>query len=360
MAPDAHDPSKKVPTIMATTDIALREDPSYKEISKRFHENPDEFADAFAKAWFKLLHRDMGPKSNYMGPEVPKEDLIWQDPVPKGSSDYDVNVVKTKISESGLSIQEMVETAWASASTFRQTDMRGGANGGRIRLEPQKNWEVNKPDQLSKVLKILEGIAAETGASVADIIVLAGCIGIETASGKDVPFSPGRGDATTENTDAESFDVLEPIVDGFRNYQKESFEVSPEEMLLDKAQLLGLAASEMVVLLAGMRSLGISHEGHGLFSADCEKISNDFLLTLLDMKFNWKKVKENLYEAFDRSTGKVVHTATRVDLLLGSNSQLRAISEVYASEDANEDFIQDFISAWVKVMNLDRFDINQN
>ena len=254
----------------------------------------------------------------------------------------------------------MVETAWASASTYRGSDMRGGANGSRIRLSPQLNWAVNKPDQLKRILSVYEKISTKTGVSIADIIVLAGCIGIEQASGKDVPFSPGRGDAKEENTDAESFDVLEPIVDGFRNFQKENFEVSPEEMLIDKAQLLGLTASEMTVLLAGMRSLGISHEGHGLLGGDGEKLSNNYLITLLDMRFNWKKIKENLYESSDRSTGKVAHTATRVDLLLGSNSQLRAISEVYASEDAKEDFVQDFISAWVKVMNLDRFDLNIN
>jgi len=360
LAPDAEEPSIRVPTIMTTADMALREDSTYRKISENFHNNPDELSDQFARAWFKLLHRDMGPKTRYLGPEVPNEDLIWQDPIPKGNSNYDINKVKHLILDSNIKTSEMVETAWASASTYRGSDMRGGANGSRIRLAPQLNWEVNKPDQLKRILTVYEKISSKTGVSIADIIVLAGCIGIETASGKDVPFSPGRGDATTENTDVESFDVLEPIVDGFRNFQKESFEVSPEEMLLDKAQLLGLTASEMIVLLAGMRSLGISHEGHGLFSADYEKISNDFLITLLDMKFNWKKVKENLYEAYDRSAGKVVHTATRVDLLLGSNSQLRAISEVYASEDANEDFIQDFISAWVKVMNLDRFDINKN
>ena len=360
LAPDAEDPSIRVPTIMTTADMALREDSTYRKISENFHNNPDELSDQFARAWFKLLHRDMGPKTRYLGPEVPNEDLIWQDPIPKGNSNYDINKVKLLILDSNIKTSEMVETAWASASTYRGSDMRGGANGSRIRLAPQLNWEVNKPDQLKRILSVYENISSKTGVSISDIIVLAGCIGIEKASGQDVPFSPGRGDATKENTDAESFDVLEPIVDGFRNFQKEGFEVSPEEMLLDKAQLLGLSASEMIVLLAGMRSLGISHEGHGLFSADCEKISNDFLVTLLDMKFNWKKVKENLYEAFDRSTGKVFHTATRVDLLLGSNSQLRAISEVYASEDANEDFIQDFISAWVKVMNLDRFDINKN
>jgi len=356
LAPEVDDNSAFVPTVMLTSDLAIREDPIYRKISEKFHKNPDEFQDAFARAWFKLLHRDMGPLTRYLGPEVPEEELIWQDPVPNGDSNYDINKLKTLILECKLTIQEMVETAWASASTFRGSDMRGGANGSRIRLSPQLNWEVNKPAQLKSILSVYEKISAKTGVSISDIIVLAGCIGIEKASGEEVPFSPGRGDATSENTDAESFDVLEPLSDGFRNYQKQNYTVSPEELLLDKAQLLGLTAPEMTVLLAGMRSLGISHEGHGLLSSNHEKLSNDFLIIMLDMKLEWKKVKENLYEAYDRSTGKVVHTATRVDLLLGSNSQLRAISEVYASEDANEDFIQDFISAWIKVMNLDRFD----
>ena len=344
--------------MMTTADMAMREDPEYRKISERYHKNPDEFQDAFARAWFKLLHRDMGPKSRYIGPEVPKEDLIWQDPVPKGSSDYDVNVVKTKISESGLSIQEMIETAWASASTYRGTDMRGGANGARIRLEPQKNWEVNKPEQLSKVLKILEAIAVETGASISDVIVLAGNVAIEKASGAEVPFSPGRGDALEEQTDPESFRVLEPLADGFRNYQKTEYSVSPEEMLVDKAQLLGLTAPEMTVLVGGMRSLGISHSGLGLFSDNADKLDNHFFKTLLDMSVEWKPSGTNAYDAFDRVSGEKIRSASRVDLVFGSNSQLRSIAEVYAMDDSNDKFIKDFISAWNKVMNADRFDLD--
>ena len=354
MAPDAEDPSKKVPTMMTTADIALREDPIYKDISKRFHENPEEFADAFARAWFKLLHRDMGPKARYLGPEVPEEELIWQDPVPEGSTDYDVQDVKSKIGESGLTIQEMVETAWASASTYRGSDMRGGANGARIRLAPQKDWEANKPAQLSKVLEILEGIAKETGASLADVIVLAGNVGIEKASGSDVPFTPGRGDATEEQTDAESFAVLEPISDAFRNYHKSGSNIPSEEMMLDKAQLLGLTAPEMTVLLGGMRSLGISHDGLGVFTQNPDQLSNDFFKTLLDMSVQWKpNGTGNSYEASDRVTGDKVRVASRSDLVFGSNSQLRAIAEVYASADAEAKFTSDFILAWNKVMTAD-------
>ena len=354
MAPDAEDPSKKVPTMMTTADIALREDPIYKDISKRFHENPEEFADAFARAWFKLLHRDMGPKARYLGPEVPDEELIWQDPVPEGSTDYNVQDVKTKIGESGLTIQEMVETAWASASTYRGSDMRGGANGARIRLAPQKDWEANKPAQLSKVLEILEGIAKETGASLADVIVLAGNVGIEKASGSDVPFTSGRGDATEEQTDAESFAVLEPISDAFRNYHKSGSNIPSEEMMLDKAQLLGLTAPEMTVLLGGMRSLGISHDGLGVFTQNPDQLSNDFFKTLLDMSVQWKpNGTGNSYEASDRVTGDKVRVASRSDLVFGSNSQLRAIAEVYASADAEAKFTSDFILAWNKVMTAD-------
>ena len=283
MAPDAHDPSKKVPTIMATTDIALKEDPSYKEISKRFHENPDEFADAFAKAWFKLLHRDMGPKSNYIGPEVPEEDLIWQDPIPAGNTDYDVAAVKEKIAGLGLSIQEMAETAWASAYTYRGSDMRGGANGARIRLAPQKDWEVNKPEQLAKVLAAYQGVSDDTGVSVADIIVLAGNLAIEKASGMEVPFTPGRGDASDDQTDPESFEYLEPLSDAFRNYHRSGLSVSAEEMMLDKAQLLGLTAPEMTVLLGGMRSLGITASDYGLVSENSDQLTNEYFKTLLDM-----------------------------------------------------------------------------
>ena len=358
LAPDAEDSSVRVPTMMTTADMAMREDPIYKKISKRFHENPKEFQDAFARAWFKLLHRDMGPRSRYIGPEVPEEKLIWQDPIPEGNKEYDVDAVKARIIDSELTIQEMVETAWASASTFRSSDMRGGANGARIRLAPQKDWEANKPDQLARVLKKLEGIAAETGASVADVIVLAGNVGIEKACGATVPFSPGRGDATKEQTDIESFAVLEPLADGFRNYQKTEYKVSPEEMMLDKAQLLGLTAPEMTVLIGGMRALGISADGHGVFTDTPGKLTNDFFVNLLDMGVEWKPTGSNSYEAIDRSTGQAVRTATRVDLVFGSNSQLRALAEVYASEDSHQKFVSDFIYAWNKVMNHDRFDLH--
>ncbi len=357
LAPDAEDASIHVPTMMTTADMAIREDPIYKEIAKRFHENPDELVDAFARAWFKLLHRDMGPRTRYMGPEVPEEELIWQDPVPAGNTDYDVDAVKARIAESGLTVQEMVETAWASASTFRGSDLRGGANGARIRLAPQKDWEANKPEQLTRVLGVLEGIAAETGASVADVIVLAGNVGIEQASGASVPFSPGRGDATQEQTDVESFAVLEPFADGFRNYQKTEFTVSPEQMMLDKAQLLGLTAPEMTVLVGGMRALGISADGHGVFTDTPGKLTNDFFVNLLDMRVEWKPTGSNSYEATDRSTGEKVRTATRVDLAFGSNSQLRSLAEVYACEDSQQKFVSDFVDAWNKVMNLDRFDL---
>jgi len=355
LAPDAEDASIRVPTMMTTADMAMREDPIYKEISKRFHENPDEFADAFARAWFKLLHRDMGPLTRYMGPEVPEEELIWQDPVPAGSTDYDVGAVKARIAESGLTVQEMIETAWASASTFRASDMRGGANGARIRLSPQKDWEANKPEQLARVLDVLEGIAADSGASVADVIVLAGNVGLEQASGESVPFTPGRGDATQEKTDIESFAVLEPVADGFRNYQKKESIVNPEETMLNKAQLLGLTAPEMTVLVGGMRALGISANSHGIFTDTPGKLTNDFFVNLLDMNVEWKPTDSNSYEATDRSSGETIRTATRVDLVFGSNSQLRAISEVYGCDDSKEKFVTDFITAWNKVMNLDLF-----
>ena len=356
MAPDAHDPSKKVPTIMATTDIALKEDPSYKEISKRFHENPDEFADAFAEAWFKLLHRDMGPKSNYIGPEVPEEDLIWQDPIPAGNSDYDVSAVKEKIAGLGLSIQEMAETAWASAYTYRGSDMRGGANGARIRLAPQKDWEVNKPEQLEKVLAAYQGVSDDTGVSVADIIVLAGNLAIEKASGMEVPFTPGRGDASDDQTDPESFEYLEPLSDAFRNYHRSGLSVSAEEMMLDKAQLLGITAPEMTVLLGGMRSLGITASDYGLVSENSDQLTNEYFKTLLDMRVQWKpNGTGNSYEAFDRVTGEKARTASRADLVFGSNSQLRAYVEVYAQSDSEEKFKKDFVKAWNKVMNNDLF-----
>ena len=357
LAPDAQDGSIKVTTMMTTADMAMREDPSYKVISKRFHENPDQFQDAFARAWFKLLHRDMGPKTRYLGPEVPKEELIWQDPVPTGNKDYDVKQVKSLISSSGLSTQQMVETAWASASTYRGTDMRGGANGARIRLEPQKNWEVNKPSELSKILDVYSDISEKTNASIADIIVLAGNIGIEEATGKSLEFIPGRGDATQEKTDVASFEVLEPVVDGFRNFQKQDYGVSPEEMLLDKAQIMGLTAPEMTVLIGGMRSLGISSNGCGIFTEPSGKLTNDFFVKLLDMGIEWKPAGKNSYDGFDRATSKKISSASRVDLAFGSNSQLRAIAEVYACSDSKNKFINDFVAAWNKVMNLDRFDL---
>jgi len=356
MAPSAHDPSKKEPTIMATTDIALKTDPSYKKISEHFLNNPDEFADAFAKAWFKLLHRDMGPKSNYMGPEVPEEDLIWQDPIPAGTTDYDVASVKEKLQACGLSIQEMVETAWASASTYRGSDMRGGANGARIRLEPQKNWEANKPEQLSKVLKLYETISDETGASIADVIILGGNVGVEKATGVEVPFTPGRADASQDQTDADSFEYLEPLSCAFRNYHRSGLSVSAEEIMLDKSQLLGLTAPEMTVLLGGMRSLGITSSDYGLLSENPNELSNDYFKTLLDMRVQWKpNGTGNSYEAFDRISGEKTRTASRADLVFGSNSQLRALVEVYATEDNKEKFINDFVSAWNKVMNADLF-----
>jgi catalase-peroxidase len=356
LAPDAEDSSVKVPTMMTTADISLREDPIYKKISKRFHENPEEFADAFARAWFKLLHRDMGPKTRYMGPEVPQEELIWQDPVPEGATNYDIDAVKAQLLSSELTIQEMVETAWASASTYRGSDMRGGANGSRIRLSPQKDWEINKPESLQNVLDVYEKISSDTGASVADVIVLAGNVGIEKASGVNVPFTPGRGDASQEQTDIDSFAALEPVSDAFRNFHKSGIDIAAEEIMLDKAQLLGLTAPEMTVLLGGMRSLGISASGHGLFTSNSDELSNDYFNTLLDMSVAWKpNGTGNSFEALDRSSGEKVRTATRADLVFGSNSQLRAICEVYASSDANEKFTSDFISAWNKVMENDLF-----
>ena len=354
LAPDAQDASVKVPTMMTTADMALREDPIYNKISKRFHENPEELADAFARAWFKLLHRDMGPVGRYLGPEVPSEELIWQDPVPAGNTGYDVESVKSQISNSGLTIQEMVETAWASASTFRGSDMRGGANGARIRLAPQKDWEANKPEQLARVLAFYEGIAGDSGASIADVIVLAGNVGIEKASGLKMDFTPGRGDSSQEQTDVESFEVLEPVADGFRNFQKASSTMAAEEMMLDKSQLLGLTAPEMTVLLGGMRSLGISNDDHGIFTNDSEKLTNDYFATLLDMSVEWKPSGSGKsFDGMDRLSGEKIRTASRVDLAFGSNSQLRAIAEVYASSDAQDKFSKDFVSAWNKVMNND-------
>ena len=356
-APDVEDPNLKVTTIMLTSDLALREDPEYKKVSLHFKDNPDEFADAFARAWFKLLHRDMGPKNRYLGPEVPKEDLIWQDPVPAGNADYDIAKAKELISGCGLSIQEMVEVAWASASTFRNSDLRGGANGARIRFEPMKSWQSNDKDLLDKALDLYTKIAEQVNASVADIIVLAGNVAIENASGVEVPFLAGRGDATEEQTDAESFKVLEPLADGFRNYQKTEYSVSPEEMLVDKSQLLGLTAPEMTVLVGGMRSLGITKDNLGNFSEDNSKLDNEFFKKLLDMNVSWRPNGNNAYEGVDKTSGEVVRTASRVDLVFGSNSQLRSLAEVYASDDANDKFVNDFIAAWNKVMNADRFDV---
>tara|TARA_Y100000741_G_scaffold59687_1_gene41781 strand:- start:6049 stop:8169 length:2121 start_codon:yes stop_codon:yes gene_type:complete len=355
MAPDPEDPTKKVNTIMTTADMAMKMDPEYNKISKNFHENPEEFADAFARAWFKLLHRDMGPKKRYLGPEVPSEELIWQDPVPEGSADYNVESVKSQIKESGLSIQEMVETAWASASTYRHTDMRGGANGARIRLAPQKDWTVNKPEQLQKVLNLLEPIAKQNNASVADVIVLAGNVGIEMATGKSLTFSPGRGDATQDQTDVESFAVLEPFSDGFRNYHNKDFSINAEKMLLDKAHLLGLNAPEMTVLVGGMRSLGIDFNENGNFTDDQNSLTNDFFNNLLDMNVKWESTGRNSYKGNDRSSGEVIRSATRADLVFGSNSQLRALAELYSQDDSSEKFVNDFIGAWTKVMDNDRF-----
>jgi len=355
MAPEVDDASVKVTPMMTTADMAMIKDPAYRTVSEQFHKNPDKFADAFARAWFKLLHRDMGPKCRYLGPEVPEEELIWQDPVPAGNADFDVAAVKAAIRTANLTVQEMIETAWASASTFRGSDMRGGANGARIQLAPQKDWEANKPDQLAKVLDILKPIAEKHGASLADVIVLAGNVGVEDASGMDVPFLAGRGDASEAQTDADSFAVLEPVADGFRNYQKTDFTTSPEEMLLDKAQLLGLTAPEMTVLVGGLRSVGISASGDGVWSS-AGKLSNDWFTTLLDMNVEWKPAGANKYEAFDRKTGASVRTASRVDLVFGSNSQLRALAEIYAQNDNKDKFNRDFVSAWAKVMNADRFD----
>ena len=355
MAPDAEDPSKKVNTIMTTADMAMKMDPEYKKISKHFHENPEEFADAFAKAWYKLLHRDMGPKKRYLGPDVPQEELIWQDPVPNGSTDYSIDAVRDEIKNSGLSLQEMVETAWASASTYRHTDMRGGANGARIRLAPQKDWEVNKPEQLSRVLGVLEPIAERHNASLADVIVLAGNVGIEMVTGQSVSFTPGRGDASQDQTDVESFNVLEPMSDGFRNYHSKEFSVNAESMLLDKAHLLELTAPEMTVLVGGMRSLGIGFGDSKNFTDDPNSLSNDFFVTLLDMNVKWEPTGKNSYKGSDRSSGELVRSATRADLVFGSNSQLRALAEVYAQDDSTEKFVEDFVKAWTKVMNSDRF-----
>ena len=361
---DVEDPSIRYNPIMTDADMAMKMDPEYRKISERFYKDPDYFSDVFARAWFKLTHRDMGPKARYIGPDVPKEDLIWQDPVPAGRKDYDVAAVKAKIAASGLTIAEMVSTAWDSARTFRGSDKRGGANGARIRLAPQKDWEGNEPARLSKVLAVLEKIAAETGASVADVIVLAGGVGIEQAAkaagvSVTVPFAPGRGDATQDMTDVESFDVLEPLADGFRNWLKKDYVVSAEELLLDRAQLMRLTAAEMTALVGGMRVLGTNHGGskHGVFTDRVGALTNDFFVNLTDMAYTWKPAGRNLYEIRDRKSGAVKWTATRVDLVFGSNSILRAYAEVYAQDDNKEKFVQDFVTAWVKVMNADRFDL---
>ncbi|NOU69377.1 catalase/peroxidase HPI [Paenibacillus sp. LMG 31461] len=369
LAPDAEDASIRVKTIMTTADMALRVDPAYEAISRRYYENPKEFADAFARAWFKLTHRDMGPLARYLGPEVPEEVLIWQDAVPAVAytlTDADVADIKTKILASGLSISELVTTAWASASTFRGTDMRGGANGARIRLAPQNEWEVNQPNQLTRVLTILEGIQEDLDVevSLADLIVLGGSAAVEKAA-RDagfqvtVPFTPGRGDATEEQTDAESFAVLEPIADGFRNYQKKQYRVSSAELLVDKAHLLNLTAPEMTALVGGMRVLGTNFGGnkHGVFTDRVGTLTNDFFVNLLDMGVQWNPAGDDVFEGRDRKTGKIVRSATTVDLVFGSNSVLRAIAEVYAQDDNKEKFVRDFIASWVKVMNADRYDL---
>ncbi|AXQ95332.1 catalase/peroxidase HPI [Cereibacter azotoformans] len=361
---DVEDPSIRYNPIMTDADMAMKMDPIYRPIAERFHRDPAHFSDVFARAWFKLTHRDMGPKARYLGPDVPQEDLIWQDPVPAGRTDYDVAAVKARIAASGLSVAELVSTAWDSARTFRGSDMRGGANGARIRLAPQKDWEGNEPARLATVLGVLEGIAAETGASVADVIVLGGNVGVEQAARAagfeiTVPFAPGRGDATDDMTDAASFDVLEPIHDAFRNWLKKDYTVSPEELMLDRAQLMGLTAHEMTVLLGGMRVLGTNHGGtkHGVLTDREGALTTDFFVNLTDMANVWKPADANLYEIRDRRTGAVKWTATRVDLVFGSNSVLRAYAEVYAQDDSREKFVQEFVAAWTKVMNADRFDI---
>lgn len=376
--PDAHDKSKRHAPAMLTTDLALRFDPEYEKISRRFFENPDQFADAFARAWFKLTHRDMGPRSRYLGPEVPAEELIWQDPVPAVDHELidmaDIAALKAKILASGLSISELVSTAWASAATFRGSDKRGGANGARVRLAPQKDWEINQPDQLANVLKKLEGIqkefnAAQAGGkkvSLADLIVLGGCAAVEQAAKNagyavDVPFTPGRTDASQEQTDVESFSVLEPVADGFRNYLKTKFSVPAEALLVDRAQLLTLTAPEMTVLIGGMRVLNANYNQaqHGVFTSRPGTLTNDFFVNLLDMSTTWKASAddENVFEGCDRATGELKWTGTRVDLIFGSNSQLRALAEVYACADSQEKFLKDFVAVWNKVMNLDRFDL---
>ena len=364
MPADVEDPAIRCMPMMTDADMALKVDPEYRKIAERFAADQAYFEDVFARAWFKLTHRDMGPKARYIGPDVPAEDLIWQDPVPAGRTDYDVAAVKAKIAASGLSVGELVSTAWDSARTFRGSDKRGGANGARIRLAPQKDWEGNEPERLAKVLAVYEKIALETGASVADVIVLGGNLGVEQAAqaagvAVRVPFAPGRGDATQAQTDVESFAVLEPLADGFRNWQKQHYVVKPEELLLDRAQLMGLTAAEMTVLVGGMRVLGTNHGGstHGVFTDRVGALTNDFFVHLTDMAYTWKPTGRNSYAIVERTTGATKFTATRVDLVFGSNSVLRAYAEVYAQDDSREKFVRDFVAAWSKVMNADRFDL---
>jgi len=364
MPVDVEDPSIRCMPIMTDADMAMKMDPAYREILERYRRDPALFDDAFARAWFKLTHRDMGPKVRYIGPDVPEEDLIWQDPVPAGATGYDVEAVKAKIAASGLSIADLVSTAWDSARTYRGSDLRGGANGAHIRLAPQKDWEGNEPERLARVLSILEPIAAEAGASVADVIVLAGNVGVERAAkaagfAVTVPFAPGRGDATDEMTDAGSFDPLEPLADGYRNWLKKDYAVSPEELMLDRTQLMGLTAPEMTVLVGGMRVMGTNHGGtrHGVFTDREGALTTDFFVNLTDMAYAWQPVGNGLYEIRDRKTGAVKWTATRIDLVFGSNSILRAYAEVYAQDDSAEKFVHDFVAAWTKVMNADRFDL---
>jgi catalase-peroxidase len=361
---DVEDPSIRHNPIMTDADMAMKVDPIYREISLRFKADEKAFRDAFARAWFKLIHRDMGPKARFFGPDVPVEEPLWMDPVPEGPTGYDVDAVKAKIAASGLTIAEMVATAWDSARTFRGSDMRGGANGARIRLAPQKDWEGNEPERLARVLSVLEPTATGAGASVADVIVLAGNLGVEQAAkaaGYDVtvPFSPGRGDATDEMTDAESFDVLEPVHDGYRNWQKADYSVSAEELMLDRSQLMRLTAIEMTALVGGMRVLGTNHGGtrHGVFTDREGALTTDFFVNLTDMAYSWHPAGNNLYEIRDRKTGEVRWTATRVDLVFGSSSVLRAYAELYAQDDSREKFVNDFVAAWTKVMNADRFDL---
>ncbi|EKO3585247.1 catalase/peroxidase HPI [Vibrio metschnikovii] len=361
---DVEDPSIRYNPIMTDADMALKMDPAYRKISERFYQDPAYFSEVFARAWFKLTHRDMGPKARYIGPDVPKEELIWQDPIPAGRCDYDVDAVKAKIAASGLSISEMVSTAWDSARTFQGSDKRGGANGARIRLAPQKDWQGNEPQRLAKVLAVLEKIAAEAGISIADTIVLAGNLGVEMAAKAagvaiTVPFAPGRGDATLDQTDVASFDVLEPVADGFRNWLKKDYVVKPEELLLDRAQLMRLTAPEMTVLIGGMRVLGTNYGGtqHGVLTDNVGVLSNDFFVNLTDMGYTWKPTGRNSYEICDRKTGQAKWTATRVDLVFGSNSILRAYAEIYAQQDNQQKFVHDFVAAWSKVMNADRFDL---